>query len=101
MHVIAADQFGERHCFIICFVSIFSCQSDTYSDYVELSNFNVELTDRKMSRLCGSRGTTPLPLGMTSAYNSDGSFFRVTFRSNDAYDATGFEALYQFRPISG
>ena len=32
---------------------------------------------------------------------SDGSFFRVTFRSNHVYDATGFEAFYQFRQIEG
>ena len=29
--------------------------------------------------------------------NSDGNFFRVTFRSNDVYDATGFKGLYEFK----
>ena len=31
---------------------------------------------------------------------SDGPFFRVTFKSNDRFDGTGFFALYQFTPVA-
>jgi hypothetical protein len=66
------------------------CLESTMSDYIEFSNFNVELTDRKMQRLCGS--------GTDYKVQSDSSFFRITFRSNNMYDATGFNATYQFGP---
>lgn len=32
---------------------------------------------------------------------SDGSFFRVSFKSNHVYDSTGFEAFFQFRKHIG
>jgi len=72
-----------------------SCQADTQSDYVEFSNFNVPLVDRKMSRLCGTKDKLPREIV------SDGTFFRATFRSNELYDATGFQAVYQFRKVEG
>jgi len=53
----------------------------------------VKLTDRKMRRMCGA--------DKLNRVTSDGNFFRVTFKSNDAYDATGFEATYQFRKHKG
>jgi len=75
-----------------------SCKEDSQSDYVEFSNFNVNLTDRKMRRMCGRRSSS-------SAHGddvaSDGNFFRVTFKSNDAYDSTGFRAYYEFRTKEG
>ena len=74
-----------------------SCGEDTQSDYVEFSNFNVQLMDRKMRRMCGKTGSVMIKKQVTS----DGNFFRVTFKSNDAYDATGFEAFYQFRKFEG
>ncbi|XP_021958390.1 suppressor of lurcher protein 1 [Folsomia candida] len=63
------------------------CDDDTYSDYVELSNYIP--IDRKYDRKCGT---------MESGFKvkSDRKFFRVNFKSNDRYDATGFEATYQF-----
>jgi len=73
-----------------------SCQADTQSDYVEFSNFNVPLVDRKMSRLCGTKDKL-----MRREIVSDGTFFRATFHSNELYDATGFEAVYQFRKVEG
>ena len=73
-----------------------SCNEDTQSDYVEFSNFNVELTDRKMRRMCGTKSSN-----VRHDVTSDGNFFRVTFKSNDAYDATGFTAFYQFRKYEG
>jgi len=72
------------------------CEADTQSDYVEFSNFNVQLIDRKMSRLCGKKED----LGSTEVV-SDGSFFRATFHSNELYDDIGFEAEYQFRKVEG
>ncbi len=72
------------------------CVEDTQSDYVEFSNFNIKLKDRKMSRFCGTKEEH-----VKKTVNSDGNFFRVTFKSNDVYDATGFEAFYQFRKVIG
>lgn len=67
------------------------CLEETQSDYVIFSNFNVDLVDRKMSPLCGSHVMT----GNTFVI-SDGNFFRVSFKSNDVYDAIGFSAHYTF-----
>lgn len=63
------------------------CDDDTYSDYVELSNYIP--IDRKYDRKCGT---------VESGFKveSDRKFFRVNFKSNDRYDATGFQATYQF-----
>ncbi|KAI0240807.1 Suppressor of lurcher protein 1 [Lamellibrachia satsuma] len=67
------------------------CRENTQSDYVEFSNFNIKLKDRKMYRFCGTEEEN-----QKKTVHSDGNFFRVTFKSNDIYDATGFEAFYQF-----
>jgi len=80
------------------------CLPETDSDYVEFSNFNVQVVDRKMSRLCGSRSSgtiVSLPPGVSTVYRSDASFFRVSFYSNDIYDATGFQATFHFRKVRG
>lgn len=76
-------------------VSTFSCGPETLSDSIELSNFDAPLSDRKLLPLCGSNIDAPR---RHHKYLSDGSFFRVTFRSNDRYDATGFRASYRFFP---
>ena len=52
--------------------------------------------DRKMRRMCGTKSSN-----IRNDVESDGNFFRVTFMSNDAFDATGFEAFYQFRKYEG
>jgi thymidylate synthase len=44
--------------------------------------------DRKYSRHCGQLKEFDI--------ESDRKFFRVTFRSNDRLDGTGFNATYQF-----
>ncbi|ELT95407.1 hypothetical protein CAPTEDRAFT_27776, partial [Capitella teleta] len=67
------------------------CSEDTQSDYVEFSNFNIDLQDRKMHRYCGTKETKA-----KKEIHSDGKFFRVTFKSNNVYDSMGFEAFYQF-----
>ena len=68
------------------------CSEDTQSDWIELSNFNIKLKDRAYSRMCGT-------LSDRRTAQSDGNFFRVTFVSNDVYDATGFQAKYKCTDI--
>ena len=68
----------------------YSCDEDSHSDFVEFSNYMP--VDRKFDRQCG----TIKDLKM----KSDRKFFRVTFRSNDRYDATGFHATYQFNKVA-
>jgi hypothetical protein len=63
------------------------CDEDSYSDYVELSNYIP--IDRKYDRKCGT-------IESGFKVRSDRKFFRVNFRSNDRFDATGFQATYQF-----
>ncbi|XP_074000230.1 suppressor of lurcher protein 1-like [Rhodnius prolixus] len=66
---------------------IHPCDLSSASDYVEFSNF-IGL-DRKYTRQCGQ-----ISSGMV--VESERKFFRVTFKSNDRLDATGFNASYQF-----
>ncbi|BFZ09778.1 hypothetical protein BsWGS_12817 [Bradybaena similaris] len=66
------------------------CEESTKSDYVSFSNF-ADTEDRKMTRLCGQSPKEGRVIW------SDGPFFRVTFKSNDIYDSTGFKATYKFR----
>ncbi|XP_054708330.1 suppressor of lurcher protein 1-like [Uloborus diversus] len=63
------------------------CLTETASDYVEFSNYKT--VDRKLARHCGNQ--------KPKLIESDADFFRVIFKSNDKFDATGFEAFYQFR----
>lgn len=67
------------------------CTTETASDYVEFSNYRT--VDRKIPRHCG--------LKVPKTIESDADFFRVTFKSNDRFDGTGFEAFYQFRTQPG
>lgn len=62
------------------------CEAISASDYVEFSNFMAR--DRKYPRYCGQLKEFKV--------ESDRKFFRVTFRSNDRLDGTGFNASYQF-----
>ncbi|XP_039284129.1 suppressor of lurcher protein 1 [Nilaparvata lugens] len=62
------------------------CEANSASDYVEFSNFMAR--DRKYSRHCGQ--LQPFMV------ESDRKFFRVTFKSNDRLDGTGFNATFQF-----
>ena len=68
------------------------CVAASASDYVEVSNYMA--VDRKMPRYCGQLKD------VTSPMESDGPFFRVTFKSNDRFDGTGFFAIYQFTPVA-
>lgn len=42
-----------------------------------------------MARHCGVK--------KPSRIASDNEFYRIIFKSNDKFDGTGFEAMYQFR----
>ena len=66
----------------------FRCDDSTKSDFVSFSNY-LNAEDRKMPRYCGKKQGEPTE-------QSDGAFFRVTFRSNHIYDAQGFKAVYAF-----
>ncbi|XP_066581452.1 suppressor of lurcher protein 1 [Prorops nasuta] len=65
---------------------VLPCEAVSASDYVEFSNYMAR--DRKYSRHCGQLKEFDV--------DSDRKFFRVTFKSNDRLDATGFRASYVF-----
>ncbi|XP_050302359.1 suppressor of lurcher protein 1 [Anthonomus grandis grandis] len=65
---------------------VLPCEAISASDYVEFSNFIPR--DRKYQRHCGQLKEFDI--------ESDRKFFRVTFRSNDRLDGTGFNATYHF-----
>ncbi|OXU31247.1 hypothetical protein TSAR_001008 [Trichomalopsis sarcophagae] len=65
---------------------VLPCDAVSASDFVEFSNYMTR--DRKYSRHCGQLTEFDV--------DSDRSFFRVTFKSNDRLDATGFNASYVF-----
>ncbi|XP_066953427.1 suppressor of lurcher protein 1-like [Macrobrachium rosenbergii] len=69
---------------------ILPCDRTSDSDYLEFSNF--PSADRKIPPYCGSVAPTVM--------QSDASYFRVTFKSNDKFDGTGFTADFQFMDIS-
>ncbi|XP_055381437.1 suppressor of lurcher protein 1-like [Condylostylus longicornis] len=65
---------------------VYPCDEESASDYVEFSNFMSE--DRKFIKYCGKY--------QSFSVRSDGKFFRITFRTNDRFDKTGFRAHYEF-----
>ncbi|XP_034949863.1 suppressor of lurcher protein 1 [Chelonus insularis] len=65
---------------------VLPCEAVSASDYVEFSNYMTR--DRKHSRHCGQLKEFDV--------ESDRKFFRVTFKSNDRLDGTGFNASYVF-----
>ncbi|XP_059476090.1 suppressor of lurcher protein 1-like isoform X2 [Neocloeon triangulifer] len=69
---------------------VLPCEATSASDYVEFSNYMSR--DRKYSRYCGQLKGFEV--------ESDKRTFRVTFRSNDRLDGTGFHGTYHFRPES-
>lgn len=62
------------------------CDEHSESDYVEFSNYMAH--DMNYARHCGN----------LSAFSvtSIGNFFRVSFKSNNVLDGSGFRATYQF-----
>ena len=75
---------------------MYSCVDETQSDWVEFSMFAIGLEDRRYSRMCGTN-----EFNRKKTVRSDKNFLRVTFHSNDVYDATGFKAVYEFRDVEG
>ncbi|XP_070504706.1 suppressor of lurcher protein 1-like isoform X2 [Chironomus tepperi] len=70
------------------FHGVFPCYGDDVSsDSVEFSNFPSR--DRKLKFYCGK-------VNHSFKLKSDNKYFRVTFRSNDKLDGTGFRATYKF-----
>lgn len=65
---------------------VLPCEAVSASDYVEFSNYMTR--DRKYPRHCGQLKEFDI--------SSERKFFRVTFKSNDRLDATGFNASYVF-----
>uniref|UniRef100_A0A0K0FZZ0 Suppressor of lurcher protein 1 (inferred by orthology to a C. elegans protein) n=1 Tax=Strongyloides venezuelensis TaxID=75913 RepID=A0A0K0FZZ0_STRVS len=63
------------------------CEDSTQSDYVLFSNYKT--IDRTNRRFCGK--TKP-----TSVIVSESNYFRMLFKTNYIFDATGFYAHYQF-----
>uniref|UniRef100_A0A1I7VY28 CUB domain-containing protein n=1 Tax=Loa loa TaxID=7209 RepID=A0A1I7VY28_LOALO len=64
-----------------------TCGDSTHSDYVLFSNYQTQ--DRTNRRYCGQ-------ICPTDSIVSESNYFRMLFRSNDIFDATGFYAHYQF-----
>ncbi|XP_022826177.1 suppressor of lurcher protein 1 [Spodoptera litura] len=65
---------------------VLPCHAVSASDYVEFSNYMTE--DNRFGRYCGQMKEFHV--------ESERNFFKVTFRSNDRLDGTGFKAIYQF-----
>lgn len=66
-------------------MSHFSCEALSASDYVQFSN---QMIDTRSPRHCGQLKDLQV--------TSEKDFFRVTFKSNDRLDGTGFKASYIF-----
>uniref|UniRef100_F1L977 Suppressor of lurcher protein 1 n=1 Tax=Ascaris suum TaxID=6253 RepID=F1L977_ASCSU len=64
-----------------------TCDDSTHSDYVLFSNYQTH--DRTNRRYCGQ-------LRPQHSIISESNYFRMMFKSNDIFDATGFYAHYQF-----
>ena len=71
--------------------TMFRCSTLTESDYLEVTG----LAGGSSRRYCSTDRPPPPPLTATSG-SSYGSQLRLTFESDDVYDATGFEASYEF-----
>ncbi|CAH0723631.1 unnamed protein product, partial [Brenthis ino] len=69
---------------------VLPCEAVSASDYVEFSNYMTE--DSRYGRYCGRMKEFHV--------ESERNFFKVTFRSNDRLDGTGFKAMYQFLEAS-
>ncbi|KAI6241224.1 hypothetical protein M3Y99_00346300 [Aphelenchoides fujianensis] len=64
------------------------CEESTHSDYVLFSNYKT--IDRTNRRYCGANRPAKSPV------QSESSYFRMHFFTNDIFDGTGFYCHYQF-----
>jgi len=72
--------------------TVFRCSTLTESDYLEVSG----LAGGSSRRYC-STGDRPPPAALTTTSGSSNrSQLRLTFQSDGKFDATGFEAFYEF-----
>ncbi|XP_072388890.1 suppressor of lurcher protein 1 isoform X1 [Diabrotica undecimpunctata] len=81
-----ASERVQLHFYYFDVEGVLPCEAVSASDYVEFSNYLTR--DRKFSRYCGQLKEFDI--------ESDRKFFRVTFRSNDRLDGTGFNATFKF-----
>ncbi|XP_065213113.1 suppressor of lurcher protein 1-like isoform X2 [Planococcus citri] len=65
---------------------VLPCDEHSESDYVEFSNYMAH--DINFARHCGNLSSFSV--------SSIGNFFRVSFKSNNVLDGSGFRATYQF-----
>lgn len=83
----------------ITIMMTYRCEKETQSDYVSVTSDHVT-DDHATSgrRMCDAN----VLYTDVEQFWSDASTLYVEFRSNDVYDATGFEAVYQFHsPVQG
>ena len=92
-------QPGSRVCTCKCtdvYVT-YRCEDETQSDYVSVTSHQV--TDDNVTsgkRMCGAQYTD------VEQVRSETNHLYIEFRSNEVFDATGFEAVYQFcSPVHG
>ena len=78
----------ENHLFIL-----HRCGADSMSDSVRLSNLLWPSTDIRLPPICNKASDNHK---VFKKFVSDGSFFMVTFQSNNKFDGTGFYASYNF-----
>jgi len=75
------------------------CQDETQSDYVSVASHHV--TDDHVTsgkRMCGASAQYT----DVEQFRSETNHLYIEFRSNEVFDATGFEAVYQFySPVHG
>ncbi|CAD5206730.1 unnamed protein product [Bursaphelenchus okinawaensis] len=64
------------------------CEESSQSDFVLFSNYKT--VDRTNRRFCGSSRPPKEPI------QSESSYFRMQFKTNEIFDATGFYVYYQF-----
>ena len=79
------------------YFNLHRCSEETQSDWVTFSNYQIGIDDRRYEHLCGQVTDKK----KKKIADSDGNFFRVTFHSDEVYDATGFKAVYEFRDKEG
>ena len=77
------------------------CEEETQSDYVLVTSDHVtddHVTSGSGRRMCSANAQ----YSVVEQYQSESNSMYVEFRSNDVFDATGFEAAYQFyTPVQG
>ena len=73
------------------------CEEETQSDYVSVTSDD-HVTSASGRRMCGANAQ----YAAVRQFRSNSSSLYVRFRSNQVFDATGFEATYQFHsPVQG